>query len=149
MARSSLVRLTMIAVLGISCARSTRCDEATGACGTPAASVALGADVVLTPGRIVEVAGSPIRLVFDSTAADSRCASDVQCVWAGNAAARVRVWADRGAAMSVELNTMLEPKQAAVNGYLLRLVALSPNPVSTSRIEQKDYRLTVRVDKTN
>lgn len=117
-------------------------------CAGPATSVvALGQDVILAPGKVVEIETSGARLSFESVTNDSRCPSDVQCVWAGNATARVRVWGGTGAPRTVELNTTVEPKQAEVDGYVLRLVALTPGPVSTTKINQADYRLTVRVER--
>jgi hypothetical protein len=139
-----------LAVVGaLSCARS-RCDEATGTCaGSATTVVALGEDVVLTPGRLVEVGTSGARLSFEAVTTDSRCPTDVQCVWAGNATARVRVWGDAGMPRTVELNSSVEPKQIPVDGYLLRFVALTPDPVSTTRIEPAKYRLTVRLERAN
>jgi len=143
----AVLALTIVGVL--SCAQSTRCDETTGACAGSAASVvAVGDDVVLTPGKTVQVGTDGVRLSFESISSDSRCPTDVQCVWAGNAAARVRVWVGTSARL-VDINSMVDPKQAQVDGYLLRFVALTPDPVSTTKIDPAAYRLTVRVERAN
>lgn len=122
---------------------------AAGALSCAAASVvaAVGEDVVLTPGKSVRIGTSGARLSFDTVTADSRCATDVQCVWAGNAAVRVRVWGDTGAPRTVELNSTVAPKEALIDGYVLRFVALAPAPVSTASIKPADYRLTVRLER--
>lgn len=145
-----MIRVGIAAVLvaTLSCAQSTRCDVATDACaGSEARDVALGQDVVLTPGQLVHVGTTGARLSFLTVAADSRCAKDVQCVWAGNATARMRVWGDSGVPRVVELNSTVEPRQIQVDGYTLRFVALTPDPVSTTSIAQGSYRLTVRLER--
>lgn len=132
----------------LSCARTTRCDSATGACAATAPrTAALGQDVELAPGKVVDVGTSGIRISLESIAADSRCPTDVQCVWEGNATARVLVLADARVPRTVDLNSSVDPKQILVEGYLLRFVALAPAPVSTTSISQGSYRLTVRLER--
>lgn len=140
--------IAAILAAALSCARSTSCDGTTVACaGSEGREVALGQDVVLTPGQLVHVGTAGARLSFAAVPADSRCATDVVCVWAGNATVRVRVWGDSGAPRVVELNSSVEPRQVQVDGYTLRFVALTPDPVSTTSIAPGSYRLTVRLER--
>ena len=69
--KAFLIALTAVSVL--SCAQSTRCDEATGACaggGSAVSVVAVGDDFVLTPGKKVQVGTDGLRLSFQSISSD-------------------------------------------------------------------------------
>src|SRR5687768_17789148 len=56
----------------------------------PAASdvIAVDRDFDLKPGRTARVDGTAITVSFVGVPEDSRCPTDVQCVWAGNGAVR-------------------------------------------------------------
>jgi hypothetical protein len=140
--------LCAASTVALACARSTACDPATSTCAPAAESVVrVDEDVVLIPGRVVRVEESQVRLSFERVVSDSRCPRDVTCVWAGNAAARIRAWSDSDTARTIDLNSTLEPKSARLDGYSVRLVAVAPDPVSTTRIEPTAYRLTIRIER--
>lgn len=139
--RSGLLLCSVLA-----CAQSsTACETSTAACAIRSAP--LDQDVTLAIGTAVEFGPSRVRVRFDGVLQDSRCPTDVQCVWAGNAAARVRVQISSDVEQTIDLNTNVGAKEARFDGYVLRLVSLGPDPVSTSRIEPAAYRLTVRVER--
>lgn len=140
------------AVLVLVAAAASACSNATtaGPDGTIEYSMAQAADSVpLYPGREVRV--GPLWLTFTSVPVDSRCASDVVCVWAGDAVAAIT--ADppcikegcKAASMLMELHTTLDPHEAQYFGYTVRLVALKPYPVSTQVINPQSYVAWVRV----
>jgi hypothetical protein len=144
--RVSWVGFGLVVCSVLACAQSsTACDTSTGACAIQSAP--LGQDVALTIRTPVEFGPDRLRVRFDSVLQDSRCPRDVQCVWAGNAAARVRVQISSDLEQIIDLNTNVGPKESHFDGYVLRLVALGPDPVSTTRIEPAAYRLTVRVER--
>jgi hypothetical protein len=91
---------------------------------TAPAGVPAGRDFELALGESVMVEGSGVTLTFEDVPSDSRCPTDVVCVWAGNA--QVRVVVAGAAAGAVELNTSLDPTKAAIDGIELRLVGLAP-----------------------
>ena len=124
-------------LLALACARST----------PPTTVVGLDQDVVLTPGNVVAIANSDVRLSFDRVSADSRCPTDVVCVWAGNATAHIRVTNNGEVPREFAINSTTAPRDAAFDGFQLKFVSLSPVPVSTVRIDPKDYRLTVRLER--
>ena len=106
----------------------------------------LPATVTIAEGKSVEVSGSIVG--FDGVNSDSRCASDVVCVWAGNAELRITVGpaVGLGPVRLVTLNTSLEPQTSdQVYGLILTVVDLQPVPISTG--ETKDYRVTVRISR--
>jgi hypothetical protein len=90
-------------------------------------------------------------LTLTAVPEDSRCASDVTCVWEGDAVAEITAhppcYKDGCLAPSAQfrLHTTLEPMSGDFAGFRLTLVRLTPDPVSTRRIEQRDYVAWVKV----
>jgi len=105
----------------------------------------LPATVTLSVGQTVEVSGTVIR--FDGVNSDSRCPSDVTCVWAGNAEVRMTIGpaVGEGPTHLVTLNTTLEPRSSdEVYGLVVTLVDLLPSRVSTE--STSGYRVVIRID---
>lgn len=74
---------------------------------------------------------------------DSRCASDVTCIWAGTLRAEFQVIARSKASTTIiELG-----KSVTINNVTLTLVSASPYPKSTKQIAPGEYRLTLSVQK--
>jgi hypothetical protein len=61
-------------------------------------------DVGLAPGDRV-VVDDTFTIVFHDVAEDSRCPTDVECVWQGNAAVVLKLTAGSGAAFTITLTT--------------------------------------------
>ena len=74
---------------------------------------------------------------------DSRCPSDVQCVWEGTVTAKISL--ERGVQdlgiYNISL-AMIEEKEQTFDGYYIRLTNVEPYPESTNPIEPTDYALT-------
>ena len=86
--------------------------------------------------------GVTIRLV--SVLDDSRCPTggQVRCVWAGNG--RVRLQVERGDQTdTLDLNTMLDPRERPAGPLSIRLVALTPERTESKAIPLRDYRATL------
>jgi hypothetical protein len=84
-----------------------------------------------------------LTLTFVSVLSDSRCPSDVTCVWEGDATVAVSLEAPREARASRELHTA-DPgaRETTFAGYRVRLEALEPVPRSDGTIPPGDYRAT-------
>jgi hypothetical protein len=124
------------------------------ACATqpaPAASDAVSPVIQIDLGREAEIAvsqeahvrGTPITMKFRGVTQDSRCPSDVRCVWAGNAVARFTLSSGEGPSVEATMNTGLDPKSVVFSGYRISLVGLRPAPVSGSTIPPGSYVATV------
>lgn len=98
--------------------------------------------IQMAPGQTTQVGALQIRFV--SVAGDSRCPTDVLCVWSGDAIARIELSEPPAAAVPHDLHT-LDLKPAVHGGYQVELVRLDPLPLSTQAIHPEDYRLFVRV----
>jgi hypothetical protein len=106
----------------------------------------VGQTFQLKAGQTARVGSEGLLVGFRGVASDSRCAVDVQCVWAGDAEARVPVTVGRADWTSLSLHTTLEPKTATFRNYKITLVELKPAPRSTQRIDSNDYVATLRVE---
>ena len=77
---------------------------------------------------------------------DSRCPTDTNCVWAGNAKIKIRVTGN-GRTHNLTLDTN-GPNQAAVaEGYSIKLIGLTPSPKSNIRINRNGYVATLEAMK--
>lgn len=111
------------------CASTTSGDDAT----TP---VSDGSSFRLSPGQGVTLADNS-RLRYLRLVNDSRCAPDVQCVWAGDAIVAFEWTPAGGDAERFELHTGLEPRSHAIGGRTLTLQALERGeaPAATLRVD--------------
>ena len=106
-------------------------------------------EVKVSPGQEVAVARTRLRIKFAAVENDSRCPSDVTCVWAGNAAVKLEL-TGLGKAQSVTLNTSKAGQfvsETVYQGYKVTLVDLSPYPRSTQKIAASAYQATLVVSK--
>lgn len=82
-----------------------------------------------------------ISVVFTDVTEDSRCPSDVQCIWAGQATIEVSVGVngeDEGR-HELTIGAGESKASATVGQYVIRLAGLEPYLVSTTQIEPEDY----------
>jgi hypothetical protein len=93
------------------------------------------------------LAKSKLKIRFVELVEDSRCPTDTNCVWAGNAKIKVRV-SKEGRSEEITLDTN-GPKQNATtqDGYSIQLVGLEPVPRSNIRIDRNGYVATLEVIK--
>ena len=119
-----------------------------GSAGTPAEviQVQTNREFEIAVGQEVRVQGTPIVLRFGGVANDSRCPSDVQCVWAGNAVVGLSLRQGEGPATDVALNTTLDPKITKILGYAIKLVHLKPVPNTGKAISGGEYVATLEVN---
>lgn len=79
---------------------------------------------------------------------DSRCPSDVVCVWEGQATVNVNVTIDKvdqGGIILTERAGHDDLASRIVGSHVISLVTLEPYPVSTHPIPTEDYRAEFKV----
>lgn len=83
-------------------------------------------------------------LQFERVAQDSRCPVGVNCVWEGDAIARIRVEASGASPAVLELHTNAEfAREAVFQNHRIRLVRLAPPRQAESDIPPENYVATL------
>lgn len=110
----------------------TRTDDSCLQCVRPDQEFELGF------GSERQIAESPVKIKFVQVLEDSRCPTDVQCVWQGNAKVRVAV-DSAGATTVADLNTSLESRSLSAFGYIIELRDVKPAKNSKVAISASEY----------
>jgi hypothetical protein len=120
---------------------------ASGGANTPSPTPALNEEFTLAPGQTASVTGTNVRLTFDRVSEDSRCPTDVNCIWEGDAVVVLKVQVEAEEATREVHTQGREPRsrKAPVGDYVVTLVRLDPAPRSTTTIEASSYRATLMV----
>jgi hypothetical protein len=109
----------------------------------------VGREFRVRAGRTVTLAREGLRLRFVRVAADSRCPTGVECVWAGNAEVVIEVGTrNRRVSKTLRLNTNASPERPAEDkyrGYTVKLVELKPYPSASRKVRQGEYTATLLV----
>jgi hypothetical protein len=131
------------AVMLAACSVNSGVDRSLDLKDTPAK------ELVLAIGQQETVNG--VTLTFVRVAEDSRCPSDVTCVWEGNGAAEIQLTRGSGPTVTRTLNTTGSrgPSTIEWEGLRISLLALTPTPISTQPIPSAAYRLTLRLGGVN
>jgi len=118
-----------------------------GGLGSSTVEVQLGSIFQLSIGQTATLPMERLSIRFTGVVEDSRCPVDVQCVWAGNAKVTLDVSQTGKARQTITLNSNLEPREVAYEGFRIRFEGLVPQPRSNPPIRREDYRLRLSVSK--
>lgn len=110
----------------------------------------LGVEFPLSGGQEAEVTGENLHVRFTDVLEDSRCPTEVECFWTGQARVAVAVEPAGRASTTVEFNTNPAPGQnvqtADVAGYTVTLKSLDPYPrTPDDGTAFQDYNATLLV----
>jgi hypothetical protein len=127
------------------------CDVSRTAAADPV-EYDLGQTFSMSGGDEAVIRGEHLRLRFTDVLEDSRCPSQVECVWTGQARIAVLVEQSERQPSTVEFNTNPAPGQnaqtARVGPFTIALTALDPYPQTPEQaIDLEDYRATLSVRK--
>jgi hypothetical protein len=138
----------LVAVLGVALAgcqlnREARADPL---------EFALDQEFVLSGGQEAAIRGENLVLRFSEVREDSRCPTQVECVWSGQARIALAVRPPVGEPTTVTFTTSPAPSQDNLTaevggGYTIWLRALDPYPQTTAAIPFQDYRATLAARK--
>ncbi|KUI41134.1 hypothetical protein AU197_00845 [Mycobacterium sp. IS-1590] len=108
---------------------------------------------VLSGGQQAEITGEQLRLRFTEVPEDSRCPTEVECFWTGQARIVVVVDDGRSGEQTVEFNTNPAPGQnrqtVQTGDYEIAVQALDPYPRTPDDVPAlSDYRVTLLVHRT-
>jgi hypothetical protein len=134
-----------IALVAVAIGCATASTTITGTNGTGATlQVPLNQEFQLAAGQDARISGTPITVTFRSVSEDSRCPSNVQCVWAGDAAIKVGLAANSTSQEST-IHTNLDPRTVDFSGYRIKAVNVAPVPKSGTTIPAAAYVVTLQV----
>ena len=128
-------------VLGFSTLLAAACATSTGA----VRPIGLDQETELAPGQSVQ--SGPLRITFTRVEGDSRCPTDVTCVWEGDALVKIEVSQQPGDPVVRELHTSgsAGAGETTYGGFRIELVRLSPQTHSQHPIPAQDYRLVLKI----
>jgi serpin B len=118
----------------------------------PSAYIALGYPFKLGIGQTAHYIEEDVQVRMMGVTEDSRCPSDVQCIWAGQISILLELAniSDGSVIGQLTLTKMgmgnggnHTLSNTTLGGYLVGLDGVSPYPVSTSQIEPSDYVATL------
>jgi hypothetical protein len=92
------------------------------------------------------VTSNGLKIEFVELVEDSRCPTDAQCVWAGNAKIKVKV-TKNGKSQVLDLEMVTKGLKPNYGNYLLTLSGLTPEPRSNIRINRNGYVATIGIKK--
>ena len=114
---------------------------ALAACGRDGSAATLDAPIQLAPGQSAVFEADNLEVKFVGIDTDSRCPSDVTCVWAGEVGVRLTVHKDgRTQELSIK-----ETQSLAVEGFTVTVLQVLPVRASSQPIAREDYRVTLKV----
>jgi hypothetical protein len=139
-----LVASALVVLLAAACARPSQPTQPPGA--RTEQTIPVDEGFRLAYGKEATVAGTDIRIRFDALLEDSRCPTNVQCVWAGNARIVLRFEGDTRAGEKRDtLSLLLEPRTVQYGGFVIRFESLEPARTSEQQPELRSYVATLRV----
>ena len=110
-------------------------------------AVNYGEDQVYKQGQYYYSADKVLKFII-SGIRDSRCPTDVVCLWQGEAEVGIKIESSGSPSYqdSISLSTY-DNLVDTLGMYSFELKDVSPYPVSTREIEQKDYRIRLLIKK--
>jgi len=100
-------------------------------CGTDIIEPPRMQTLVLGVGEQAQTTDGKLTVFFIGVSGDSRCPTDVVCVWEGNGQVAIRLEPLGGMPMDGQLNTNqgVGPDRIRFDGHTLELVSLDPSPL--------------------
>ncbi len=145
MLRNTFLLFTLVALISV---LGCRLDDLISGDDQDFISAVLDSKFQLEVGQTGFVESENIRITFLEVTADSRCPSDVTCIWAGEVKVLVNIWKDdQDLGDSTLVGQAANDDQAvkAFDGYSVSLLKVDPYPVSTQTIGPLDYTITLIV----
>jgi len=145
MPRSLVAASLLLVVAAFGCGSKQRVGAPSAA---RANAVTTDQEFELSPGQSALIGSEPLKVTFEALTADSRCPPEVQCIWEGDAAAKISAALGSQTPASYDLHTNTSYATQVVHGpYQVRLVAVAPPPKAGVTIDPAAYVITLLVTK--
>ena len=138
-----LLCLILIAVLTIGCHQLTTIPVPQNPI-----LVNFGSQFSLKVNQVALIESENLKIKFLNVEEDSRCPSEVQCVWPGQVKIIVNVVKNKRDFGGLHLISRVAEEDLAVktfDGYSIRLIDVAPYPKKTEKLEISDYIVTLVV----
>lgn len=106
-------------------------------------AASLGQEIQLAPKEQAVFDPHGLTVEFVKVVEDSRCPTDVTCVWAGEVKVQI---ATRISAVEAVQHEIIAGQDAMTGKFRLAVVRVQPERVSTREISPEEYRVTLRVE---
>jgi hypothetical protein len=110
----------------------------------------LGTPFIVKTGEINQDCPGQLSITLVRVENDSRCPSNANCVWEGNAEA-VFIFrnGEEEAVFTLDTNASMQgsENEKEVLGYSIKLNGLTPYPEISMQIKEKDYRADITISK--
>jgi hypothetical protein len=144
-----LTNLIIISIFAIGCSESDK-SPISPTTNDDSSLPTLDSQFYLKVGETTTIKSENIAVKFLEVTGDSRCPSDVVCVWAGQVSVMVNVAKNGENLGDITLTLGVSNPELAiknVGGYYIKVTAVNPYPISTHKIEQSEYIATLVVSK--
>ena len=108
-------------------------------------SAQTGQAVLVCVGKQATEKQSGLNVKFVEVLEDSRCPTDANCIWAGNARIKIEVTNKDGGKKTLELNTNSGPKGDQFDGWAIDLELLTPAPRSSQKTDPQSYQAKITI----
>jgi hypothetical protein len=105
----------------------------------------IGQPLTLMINQTARIETADLDLTFAKVTEDSRCPSDVTCIWAGQVSIVVDVTAPDGSGQLTLTLSGGQSEAKSFGDYSIRLADVQPYPVSTKKLAPSDYVATLVV----
>jgi len=130
--RHAVLTLLASALLACSATRSQSVEASLG----EEATLAIGATARWSPDLSVR---------FVAVTEDSRCPTDITCVWAGQLKIQLAISVDG----KTSTHALVESEHAVIDAYRITFVSGAPAAMAERKIAPGDYRVKVRAEGAN
>ena len=114
-------------------------------CGRDGSAASLNEPIQLAPGQSAVFKADKLEVTFVEVGADSRCPSDVTCIWQGTVAVLLAIRSN-GKVSQHETDASTD---VAVDGYVVDVLDVLPaRGPQSHRIAPADYRVTLKVTRS-
>jgi hypothetical protein len=100
--------------------------------------VSLDTEFSLKIGQSVNLQEQGIVIEFTDVLDDSRCPSDVECIWEGTVTLALKIYV-QGSNLGEYILNSSNLHKASFLGYYVKLKVLNPYPISTETIQMSEY----------
>ena len=100
--------------------------------------------------QVAFIKSENIKIIFINMTEDSRCPSDVECIWEGQVTIEINIYMNNQFIGEFNLTSRTGFDKLAIkefDGYSISLIKVEPYPISTKIIELSDYIVTLNVSK--